>query len=193
MVITRTMKATPYKKYSLLFLWHCPFFKFVNCICTVLYCIFIVNNKVKFNNISLFFLLQEISLGGIYWDLYFIPFCSVKNHKLIRSMYRNEYEQNHKHSRSIERTASGLHKTTNASVVWLGSWRRKSQTCPSLIREAVLGVNKTTNCSVVYCGAHLETTKPSRMYCGKKAQAVPLHVTLSHLHSVVYLGKAWGI
>ena len=28
-------------------------------------------------------------------------------------------------------------------------------------------------------------TTQSRMYCGKKDQAVPLHFTLSHLHSVV--------
>ena len=40
--------------------------------------------------------------------------------------------------------------------------------------------------SIVYCGSHLETTNPSRIYCGKKAQAVPLHFTLSHPHSVVY-------
>ena len=50
------------------------------------------------------------------------------------------------------------------------------------------GLDKTTNGSVIYCGTQRQNH--IAFYCGNKAQAVPLHYTLSHLHSVVYLGKA---
>ena len=39
---------------------------FVNCLFTVMNCIIIVNNKVKFNEYFTIYLAQIISLGGIY-------------------------------------------------------------------------------------------------------------------------------